>query len=352
MTEKITKTTEKQTSVLEFIADHKSEFATVLPKHLSPDRMMRVALSAIRTTPHLAECSVQSVAVSLMACSSLGLEPNTPLGHAYLIPYNCSVKRCNNKWEKEWRCQLIVGYRGFIELFYRSGVVDSVQAYPVFGGDKFEVQLGLHPDLIHVPSTDQYRWNPEKMTHVYGVIHLKGVDRPMWAVMDRFQIEQRRERSKAKEDGPWKTDFVAMSLKTVIRDMHRWVPFSVDKAAAAASFEGSLEGGGHVRDAVISLGPEAVEVSSLLLAGVEEDAPASVEQDEKPTIDVAAKMSAEKLFNEHAIRAVDAARAVWGDEGMRNLVQMLRKNGVAGLSSATDEQLDAATSEINRLANE
>jgi recombination protein RecT len=342
----IEKVENKPITALDFIQSHKNEFATVIPQHLSADRMMRLALSAIRTTPHLAECSIQSVAVSLMACSALGLEPNTPLGHAYLIPFNCSVKT-NGQWRKEWRCQLIVGYRGFIELFYRSGVVDSVQAYPVFEGDKFEVKLGLHPDLVHIPSSDKNRWNPSKLTHVYGVINLKNSERPMWSVMDRNQIDMRKERSKARDDGPWNTDFVAMALKTIIRDMHRWVPFSVDKVSAAAASEGAFEAG-NPRGAIIALGPDAQESAGLLLEGVPEDEQS--EPDEKPTLNTVACSNSDKpsLDQELKNELIASARALWGDGCMMNLAQLLRKHGT-GISEANRDQLNAALNEVLAL---
>jgi recombination protein RecT len=340
----IEKAKQQPTTALDFIAAHKNEFATVIPQHLSADRMMRLALSAIRTTPHLAECTIQSVAVSLMACSALGLEPNTPLGHAYLIPFNTSVKR-NGQWTKEYRCSLIVGYRGFIELCYRSGVVDSVQAFPVFEGDKFEVKFGLHPDLVHIPSNDKFRWNPKKLTHVYGVINLKNSERPMWAVMDRNQIDLRRERSKSKDDGPWVTDYVAMALKTVIRDMHRWVPFSVDRVAAASAYEGAIEAGNH-REAIIALGPDAQESAGLLLEGVPEDEPVS-EPEEKPTIQTVSASMAEKPSLDKEIRdeLIASSRELWGDECMMHVTQILRRHKT-GFSDANRDQLNAALTEV------
>jgi recombination protein RecT len=346
----IEKAKEKPMTALDFISAHKNEFATVIPQHLSADRMMRLALSAIRTTPHLAECTIQSVAVSLMACSALGLEPNTPLGHAYLIPFNSSVKR-NGQWTKEYRCSLIVGYRGFIELFYRSGVVDSVQAFPVFEGDKFEVKFGLHPDLVHVPSNDKNRWNPKKLTHVYGVINLKNSERPMWSVMDRNQIDMRRERSKSKDDGPWITDFIPMALKTVIRDMSRWVPFSVDKVAAAAAYEGALESGNH-RQAIIALGPDAQESAGLLLEGVAEDEPLSAEPEEKPTLETVAASKSEKPSLDKELRdeLVATARSLWGDECMMHITQILRRSNT-GFSDANRDQLSAALDEVLGIIN-
>ena len=298
MNKAIEKRKEESLTVEKFIKDRSAEFAKVLPGHLSAERMIRLALSAIRTTPHLHECSIQSVAISMMACSALGLEPNTPVGHAYLIPYRCNIAKRGEPKRYEWRCQLIVGYRGMIELFYRSGAVESVQAFPVFDGDKFEVSYGLNPDLVHVPSNDPNRWNPKKLTHTYVVVRLKDSKTPLWAVMDRQQIELHRQRSMAKNSGPWVTDYIAMALKTVVRYVSKWVPFSVEKVNAAQAIEASIEAMNPAA-AIGALGPDASEASLRLLEGIPEDVEPTVEDREARTLDDVA----DDLTEEQAERA-------------------------------------------------
>jgi len=239
-----------------FIEQNAGEFARVLPKHLTADRMVRLAVSAVRTTPHLAECSLPSFASGLMACSVLGLEPNTPLGHAYLIPFK------NNR-KGIYECQLIVGYKGLRDLMFRSGIVAAVGATPVYEGDEFSYELGLHPDLRHVPGIDPNRGvDPKTLTHVYTVVKLReGLD-PIWDVLNRAQIEQRGKRSRAWGNGPWVTDYVAMARKTGVRAIATWVPSSVEKAssplAAAIAYEEALESGRPMR-ALSALGDVATE---------------------------------------------------------------------------------------------
>src|SRR4051812_48642141 len=165
-----------------FVTKHQEDFARVLPKHMNPDRLVRLAVGALRTTRHLGECSLPSFASSIMACSVLGLEPNTPLGHAYLIPF---------KNKGVYECQLIIGYKGLIELMNRSGIVSSVRSIPVFEGDEFEYELGLHSDIKHRPGKDPNRGTePAKLTHVYPVVKLReaGMD-PIWDVLTRAQID-------------------------------------------------------------------------------------------------------------------------------------------------------------------
>jgi recombination protein RecT len=78
-------------SLADLLQQSKSQIALALPKHLTPDRMARLFLTALRTTPKLAQCTPDSFLASIMTLAQLGLEPNTPLGQAYLIP------RKNNK---------------------------------------------------------------------------------------------------------------------------------------------------------------------------------------------------------------------------------------------------------------
>jgi len=245
-----------QKTLAEFVHEHQKDFAMVLPKHMSADRLVRLSVGALRTTKGLASCSLTSFASSIMACSILGLEPNTPLGHAYLIPFK-------NKGVLE--CQLIIGYKGLIELMNRSGVVSSVRSIPVFEGDEFEYELGLHADIKHRPSTDQTRGtDPTKLTHVYPVVKLReaGMD-PIWDVLNRGQIEARRNRSPAAKSGtsPWLTDYIPMALKTGIRQIATWVPSSSERTlpiAQAVAYEDAHERGKGMT-AVAALGENAQE---------------------------------------------------------------------------------------------
>jgi len=239
---------------MEFVTEHQKDFALVLPKHMNPERLVRLSIGALRTTKHLAECTLTSFASSIMACSVLGLEPNTPLGHAYLIPF---------KKKGVYECQLILGYKGLIELMNRSGVVSSVRSIPVFAGDEFEYELGLHADIRHRPSKDPNRGtDPTKLTHVYPVVKLReqGVD-PIWDVLNRGQIEARRNRSQAAQDGPWVTDYIPMAQKTGIRQIATWVPSSSERAlplAQAVAYEEAHERGKGLT-ALAALGDNAQE---------------------------------------------------------------------------------------------
>jgi recombination protein RecT len=208
------------------------DLARALPKHITPERMARIVLTALRMTPKLAECTESSFLGAVLTSAQLGLEVNNPLGHAYLIPFKKNWKDANGKWHSDMQCQLIIGYQGMIELARRSGLVTSIYAYPVFDGDQFSYRLGLHPDIQHVPSEDPDR-ETRRITHVYAVAHQKDGP-PVFQVLTWAEVMKRRERSKSKDDGPWVTDTEAMALKTAVRKLWRWLPKSVEMQRAGA----------------------------------------------------------------------------------------------------------------------
>lgn len=252
----------------------KGAMEQVLPKHMSSDRMLRVAVMAVRTTPHLAECSTASVIASLMACSMLGLEPNSPLKQAYLIPY----------WSSKiggYECQLIIDYRGKIDLARRSGEIANVQAHAVYDGDSWDYGLGLEPFLKHKPSGKVGREDPKKLTHVYCVVKLKeqGTD-PIFVVLSRDQIEARRMRGASGRKGrdgkpistPWDTDYEKMAKKTAVHECMTWAPRSAEMAIAD-DIEARVESGGSIIPAL----PESITAAMLENGITEGDLGATVD---------------------------------------------------------------------------
>ncbi len=204
------------------------ELSRALPRHMTSDRMARVALTALRTTRDLALCTRESFAGCIMQAAQLGLEPNTPLGHLYLIP------RKNNRLQaSERECTMIIGYQGEIELARRSGLVSSIYAYSVHQGDSFEYELGLNPNIRHKPTEDPER-EDKPITHVYAVAAMKDSGERVFVVLTKAQVEKRRKRSAASGSGPWVTDYEAMCLKTAVRALWKWLPKSTEIARAEA----------------------------------------------------------------------------------------------------------------------
>ena len=203
----------------------RQQIATALPRHVTADRLARVALTEIRRNPYLARCDQSSVLGAIMLCAQLGLEPGGPLGHAYLVPFD-------NRKTGRVEAQFILGYRGMIELARRSGQIQTIEARAVYEGDQFEVRFGLDSTLTHVPDFENpSRSLPEKLRFVYAVAKLRdgGVQ---FEVMSRREIEAVRAQSRAGTTGPWQTHYEAMALKTVIRRLFKFLPVSVELARA------------------------------------------------------------------------------------------------------------------------
>ncbi len=200
---------------------YKSEIARALPRHLNPDTMLRVALTAFRMNPRLNECEPSSVFACVVQASQLGLRPNM-FGECFLIPYK------DHKSGK-MICQLQIGYQGLLELVRRSGLVDSISCYLVHEKDTYEVRFGTEAGLVHQPFLDG---DPGEVKFGYAVAKLKGGGLHV-EVMTLPEIQRIRDRSQnvktAKrydKETPWDTDFEEMARKTIARRICKWLPKS------------------------------------------------------------------------------------------------------------------------------
>lgn len=200
----------------------KQQIALALPRHMTADRLARIALTEVRKNPDLGKCDQASFLGAIMQCASLGLEPGGALGHCYLIPFKNNSKNIVE-------VQFIVGYRGMIDLARRSGQIVSLESRAVYAKDKFKVRLGLDSMIEHEPAWEEADRGP--LTFVYAVAKLKdgGVQ---FDVMSKTEIEKIRARSKSGNFGPWKTDFDEMAKKTVIRRLFKYLPVSIEMQRA------------------------------------------------------------------------------------------------------------------------
>jgi recombination protein RecT len=236
----------------------KEQFAMALPKHFSADRLLRLTMTAVQKDPKLLDCHQQSFLGALLECAQLGLEPNTTLGHAWLIPF------WNNR-QRRLDAQLVPGYKGLIKLAYQSGQVASIGAFVVRAKDDFKYRYGLRPRLTHRPHREA---DAGDMVAVYAVAEVRGIDRPLFKVLERWECEQIRDRfSKAAYDkqgnltGTWLTNFEEMSMKSAIRRLVKFVPSDTEKnfLARAVDHDERAEAGiGQEFGDVIDLGPEDV----------------------------------------------------------------------------------------------
>lgn len=222
-------------NVKAFFESQKGTLLAVLPKHVSADRMLKIALGALRTTPKLMSCSIESLFGAVVQCSQLGLEPNTPLGHAYLIPFEKRKKQGNQWVTEKIEVQIVFGYKGLIDLARRSGQIVSISAQAVHQKDHFEYEYGLDEKLVHRPAFGERG----EVIAFYSVAKLVGGGYA-FEVMSRQQVEEIRDASqnyKSSRDKPatvWGQHFVEMGRKTVLRRLFKYLPVSIELATAAA----------------------------------------------------------------------------------------------------------------------
>lgn len=197
----------------------KRQMAMALPKHLTADRMARVAVTAIMRTPKLAQCSPESLLNCLMQCSQLGLEPDGRRAH--LIPYE---NRFNNTVE----CTLIIDWKGLAELAMRGGTIAKLHADLVCENDEFSYDMGEiqhHKINFRAPRGEPYA--------VYAMATTKTGERFV-QVMTREEVEAIRDNSQgwrafkkgSAKQSPWNDAPGEMWKKTVFRRLTKWLPLS------------------------------------------------------------------------------------------------------------------------------
>ena len=224
--------------------DTVAKFAAIAPKHLTGDRLMRVMLLAIHKTPKLASCHPLTLLGAMMALASLGLEPNTPLGHAYLLPFDKRRKNpATGKWEvAETEVQVIVGYKGYIDLARRSRILTSIHADVVYEGDDFSFEYGSRMHLRHVPTGARIN---RRRTWAYA--HAKLIDGEAFEVLPYEQVLAIRnasagyqsamrlgQDSNAYKTSPWVAYEHEMAAKTMIRRLAKQLPLSIEFQNAVA----------------------------------------------------------------------------------------------------------------------
>lgn len=192
-----------------------------LPSMVSSERFQRVALTAFSNNTKLQQCDPMSFIAAMMQSAQLGLEPNTPLGQAYLIPYGKQV-------------QFQIGYKGLLELAQRSGKIKTLYAHEVRENDTFDIDYGLNQTLIHKPLLKGDRG---EVIGYYAVYHLDAGGNSFIFMTKDEVLEHAKRFSKKYNSGPWQTDFDAMAKKTVIKQLLKYAPLSIELQKATSMDE-------------------------------------------------------------------------------------------------------------------
>lgn len=230
----------------------RSRFRQIVPAHLTPERLIRICLLAT-SNEKLAKCDPNTLLGAFMVLGSLGLEPNTTLGHAYLLPF------WNGK-EKKNDIQLIIGYKGYIDLARRSGQLVSIHADVVRASDKFSYEYGTNEHLMHCPS-----FADDESTPLCAYAYAKVIGGQAFEVMPWPKVLAVRNSSAGYRSGysPWMTHEDEMAKKTAIRRLAKVLPLSPAFMKAAA-IDGKSETG-QLDVSAFNLIPEAIENPDLAM---------------------------------------------------------------------------------------
>ena len=209
-----------------YIKSMEGEIKKALPSVITPERFTRMVLSAISVTPKLASCTPASFLGAMMSAAQLGLEPNTPLGQAYIIPYK-------NKGVDE--AQFQIGYKGLIDLAWRSGEVADIQAHIVYANDKFEYEYGLDPKLKHTPAPGE----KGDAIAVYAIFRTKngGYGFEVMSMDDVRAHAERYSKAYSYSSSPWKSNFEEMAKKTVLKRVLKYAPLKSEFVKAVVQDE-------------------------------------------------------------------------------------------------------------------
>lgn len=216
----------KPATIKDYIVAMQSQITKALPSVITPERFTRIVLTAVSNNPQLASCTPKSFLGAMMQAAQLGLEPNTPLGQAYLIPYR-------NKGVLE--AQFQIGFKGLIDMAYRSGEITDISAHAVYENDEFEFEYGLTPKLVHKPVLK----DRGRIILYYGVYHTKSGGHG-FEVMSVEDVEEHRKKysqAGSSKYSPWNTNFDSMAKKTVLKRLLKYAPIKTEFARGISADE-------------------------------------------------------------------------------------------------------------------
>ena len=202
-------------------------------KHLTIDRLLSMVSVAISRTPKLALCTPLSLLngcldAALNGCVTIG----GPNARGYLVPYkNGRLTREAQEAgliardEGVFEAQYQDSYLGMCDKARRSEEVAFVDGFAVYEGDTFDYDQGFNSKLVHKSSPDPKAIRTKAtLRYVYAIARYRTHDLPQFRVLGMAEVEEHRARSRAKDDGPWVTDYIPMAIKTAVRVLCKWLP--------------------------------------------------------------------------------------------------------------------------------
>ena len=267
----MTPTQRKQDTVRGLLKSMEGEIKNALPAYLPVEKFIRTALTAINSNPKLASCSQESVLAAIMNSAQLGLEFNTPLGEAYLIPYGNKVN-------------FQLGYQGLLKLAYNTGQFKRITAREVRENEDFDINYGTG-EISHRPCLTG---DSGDVIGYYAIYQTKDGGQDVFYFSKADAEKYGRTFSQSYNSGPWKTNFDAMAKKSALIQVLKYAPKAIESQTLVqatnfdnANFKKSstAESGERVYQVDYEIEPEVVEEE-------EKEAPANVDKETGEVIEV------------------------------------------------------------------
>lgn len=240
----------KMMSIPDMITASAEELKKALPNAMSPERLARIALTCVRMNPDLAQCTPESFMGALFTSAQLGIEPVA--GRAYLLPF-WNKRKIGQEWKSLREVQFILGYKGVSDLFYRHAKSVNLAWAVVRENDDFDYAYGTESFLRHKPAQE----NRGKILGYWVMAKLSNGGAPFAYMTHDDCIEHGRNHSKTYDkknnvfykSSPWASSTESMCLKTVLLQLSKLLPMSVELQQAIQSDETSK----HYRNGVTDI---------------------------------------------------------------------------------------------------
>ena len=216
-----------------------TELGKALPSHMNPERLVRIALTTLRLNPDLYKCTPESFLGALFQSAQLGLEPNIE-GQAYILPFN-NKRKVNGEWRTQKEAQFMIGYKGYAELFYRHEKAMALDMQIVKANDDFEYALGTDAFIKHKPAAK----DRGDSIGFYAIAVLKNGAKLFKYISKDEGMDHGKRFSKCYDHKagkfypytPWNTNPDAMCMKTVLIQLMKLLPKSIEVQRALAMDE-------------------------------------------------------------------------------------------------------------------
>ncbi|MEV6738609.1 RecT family recombinase [Streptomyces sp. NPDC051104] len=211
-------------TVMEWLQVYRSHFEEALPACVDQAAFFAAVRSVL---PTLAKCKPASVLQALLTCARFGLIPDGK---------QAAITRQGTT------AAFVPMYQGYIELMYRSGLVESVHVGVIREHDEYDyVPTARYPDdFVHRPNLKLSQKERGEVVIAYAYAWLKNGARSQVILLtredaeeirDEFSESYQRAETAGTRDSYWHRFFLWMWEKSAIRRLIRVVPKSAELRA-------------------------------------------------------------------------------------------------------------------------